>query len=146
MSDVSERLAQAERDRANAAFAITQELILGAMDPNGATMKLCAIIAYLHDQTGYSEYALSGNVQNKLRHMRRAGLVELTKGPGAGWRITGISRPRIDAVARAFDKIAPPCPRCGKNDDTVPATNYGRPTGGWQHRCCGVTTWPGKDS
>ena len=39
-------------------------------------------------------------------------------------------------------RVVPTCPRCGKNEDTVPATNYGRPTGGWQHRCCGITTWP----
>ncbi len=36
----------------------------------------------------------------------------------------------------------PPCPRCGRTEDTVEATNYGRPTGGWQHRCCGIATWP----
>jgi hypothetical protein len=37
----------------------------------------------------------------------------------------------------------PRCKRCGSDDDTVRATNYGRLTGGWQFRCCGGATWPG---
>lgn len=41
-----------------------------------------------------------------------------------------------------LEPCTPACPRCGKSEDAVPATNHGRPTGGWQFRCCGVTTWP----
>ena len=87
MSAISERMAASERDRASAATAVTDADILTAMDPNGATLKLGAIVAELKARTGYSEYALFGNVQNKLRRMRKAGRVELTKGPGSGWRI-----------------------------------------------------------
>lgn len=87
MGDISERIAESERLRAEAAFKITENVILAAMDPNGATMKLGEIVAQLTAQTGYTEYQLASNVQNKLRRMRKAGRVELTKGVGAGWRV-----------------------------------------------------------
>lgn len=87
MTDLAERLAQAHAERERAAYAITESDILEAMDPNGATLKLGAIIAGLKDLTGFSEYALTANVQNKLRRMRKAGRVELAKGPGGGWRV-----------------------------------------------------------
>lgn len=107
-----ERLAKAQRDRAEAAHAITDADVIAAMDPNGATMKLRAIVAHLKDKTGYSEYALGSNVQNVLTRMRRAGRVELVKGPGSGWRICGIPRPRIGAVTRGSATAPEICTVC----------------------------------
>ena len=84
---IIDRLARAERERTQAASIVADADVIAAMDPNGATMKLGGIIVNLMESTGYSEYALIGNVQGKLRRMRGAGLVELVKGSGAGWRI-----------------------------------------------------------
>jgi lambda repressor-like predicted transcriptional regulator len=86
---IADRMAKANQDRRSAAISVTEADILAAMDPNGATIKLCEIVAELSNRTGYSEYALYSNVQNKLRRMRKAGSVELTKGAGSGWRIIG---------------------------------------------------------
>jgi hypothetical protein len=85
---IAQRIAAAEKERADVASSLSEDAILAAMDPNGATMDLDAIIQELRDRTGHSKYVLSTNVQNKLRHMRKAGRVEFTKGPGSGWRST----------------------------------------------------------
>jgi hypothetical protein len=75
-------------ERAAAGFALTEAVVLDAMDPNGATLKLGAIVAMLKDSTGHSEYAIASHLQNKLRHMRKRGLVVLIKGAGSGWALT----------------------------------------------------------
>lgn len=65
---------------------VTDEQVLAALDPNGATMKLGAIAVQVGQQIGFSESAVYRDVEAVLRRLRKAGTVELVKGYRAGYR------------------------------------------------------------
>lgn len=75
------------KDLAPRPWPLTDEHVLAAMDPNGATTKYGEIVAQLEIQLGYNGTLLYRTTDRVLQRMRRLGKVELVKGPGAGWRI-----------------------------------------------------------
>lgn len=74
---------------------LTDEHVLEAMDPNGATMKYGEIVGEIAVRLDLSGVDVYRTCDRRLQSMRRAGLVELIKGPGGGWRLsTGTVRTR----------------------------------------------------
>lgn len=65
---------------------LTEDMVLAAMDPNGATMKYGAIVAQLESNTGHSGHELYRWTDRILQAMKRDGRVELVKGYRGGWR------------------------------------------------------------
>lgn len=70
------------------ADAVTTEMLLNALDPNGAVMKYGALVEQVADHIGVRGHTVYGKVGPILQRLKRDGLVELVKGPGAGWRLS----------------------------------------------------------
>lgn len=68
---------------------LTDDQVLAAMDPNGATTKFGEIVTELESQLPYGGYVLYRAADRTLQRMKRGGKVELVKGAGAGWRLLG---------------------------------------------------------
>lgn len=80
---------------------LTDDEVLSAMDPNGATMEYGEIVAQLESQLPYGGYVLYRAADRTLQRMKRGGKVELVMGAGAGWRIVGcqvVSGPTDDQL------------------------------------------------
>lgn len=67
--------------------SLTNEQVLAAMDPNGATMKYGEIVAQLETMLRYDGTLLYRLADRVLQRMKRLGRVELVRGAGGGWRI-----------------------------------------------------------
>jgi hypothetical protein len=62
--------------------------VLAAMDPNGAVIKLWGIVEQCAIELSCDRpNALYRSVESTLRRLRAAGIVELVKGRGAGYRL-----------------------------------------------------------
>lgn len=90
----------------SAPSALTEEQVLAAMDPGGATMKYFEIVTQLEIDTGQSRGQLHRDVDRVLQRMKRAGRVEWVKGAGGGWRKTDGER-RVDAQVDARSGVDP---------------------------------------
>lgn len=69
-------------------MTLTDAQVLSAMCPAGGTMKYGAIVEQIKRETGLDGGLLYRRVDAMLQRMRREGRVELTRGRGAGWRLT----------------------------------------------------------
>lgn len=70
------------------AAKVPVEMLLDALDPSGAVMKYGALVARVVHHTGVRRDIVYGEVGPILQRLKHEGLVELVKGPGAGWRLS----------------------------------------------------------
>lgn len=66
---------------------LTDDQVIAAMDPNGATMKYGEIVAVLAHYLKLPSHLLYRYADRRLQSMKASGRVELVKGKGGGWRI-----------------------------------------------------------
>jgi len=73
---------------------LTEDRVLVAMCPTGATMKYGAIVAQVADQSGLPHHGheFYRAVDKMLQRMKKIGRVELVKGAGGGWKLSDSER------------------------------------------------------
>jgi hypothetical protein len=92
---MSAHLFRLKLQRKVVAEKLSFDVVLDALDPNGATTKYGEVVAQVGTQLGLGQeydYALYHEVSTVLQRLRRVGRVELVKGAGGGWRISDAER------------------------------------------------------
>jgi|EndMetStandDraft_4_1072995.scaffolds.fasta_scaffold00161_25 hypothetical protein len=89
---MNSHLFELKLQRRAVAEKLTPDVVLSSLDSNGATTKYGEIVAQVGMQLGLGrayDYALYYEISRILQRLRRVGRVELIKGVGAGWRLSG---------------------------------------------------------
>ena len=67
---------------------LTDQHVLAAMDPNGATMRRGDLVAQIASDHYFSIYTVDSVLGAILQRMKRENAIDFVKGPGGGWRLS----------------------------------------------------------